>query len=78
MRRFTFLGTRGWDLTSWKYRAAVLLDKLPWTCWAGLVAWAEYGMPFTLRQRERTCRSGRIDSAGCYCGKMRRQPTKEA
>lgn len=64
----SFLGTRGWDRKAWKYRLAHVLDKLPWTCWAALVGWAEYGAAFRVTQQAALCQSDRC--GGCYCGKL--------
>ena len=69
----TFLGTRGWDLKSWKYRLIHVLDWLPGTCWTELVCWVEYGQnPLSGAFSQARCRQDEARCGGCYCGKVRR------
>lgn len=53
------------------------LNRLPNTCWTGLVSWALGDRPLWSRygdgdiRQDWMCRSGAKQNSTCYCGKIR-------
>lgn len=78
------MSTRYYDPTSktltvkarWRFASA--LNRLPFTCWAGLVSWALGSRPLIDRQNEddvrinSMCRRDANACGRCYCGKIAR------
>jgi len=57
------------DNRRWRWRLAILLDRIPGMCWADLVTWALGWRRNPWARRTSVCRADEARNGCCYCGR---------
>jgi len=65
------------DNRRWRWRLAILLDRIPGMCWADLVTWALGWRRNPWARRTSACRADEARSGCCYCGKYGPESPRE-